>query len=112
MQNMSYYGIRGPLLLWIKHYLLNKQQNVIIDGTSSYPSTVTSSVPPRNCLSPSSFLCFVNDIHTLNATSKIKSYADDIILYRTINSKADCTLIQKDSNSLIEWSKNGSSLYL
>ena len=28
---LSYYGIRGPLLLWIKHYLSNRQQKVIID---------------------------------------------------------------------------------
>ena len=52
MQKLSYYGIRGPLLLWIKHYLLNKQQNIIIDGTSSYPSTGTSSVPQGTVLAP------------------------------------------------------------
>ena len=51
-KNLSYYGIRGPLLLWIKHYLLNRQQNVIIDGISSYPSIVTSGVPQGTVLAP------------------------------------------------------------
>ena len=76
---LSYYGIRGPLLLWIKHYLSNRQQKVIIDGTSSYPSNVTSGVPQGTVLAPLHFLCFVNDI-PLNFTSKIRLYADDILL--------------------------------
>ena len=42
----------------------------------------------------------VNDI-LLNVTSVIKLYADDILLYHTINSEADCILIQKDINNFI-----------
>jgi len=45
-------GIRGPLLLWIKHYLSNRQQRVIIDGSSSYPSKVISGVPQGIVLAP------------------------------------------------------------
>jgi len=44
---LSYYGIRGPLLLWIKHYLSNRQQRVIVDRNSSYPSNVMSGVYPK-----------------------------------------------------------------
>lgn len=102
-EKLSYYGIRGPLLLWIKHYLFNRHQRVIIDGTSSYPSVVSSGVPQGTVLAPLLFLCFVNDI-PLNVKSKIKLYADDILLYRTINSVADCTLLQNDIDSLTKWS--------
>ena len=102
-KKLSYYGIRGPLLLWIKHYLSNRYQRVIIDGTSSDPSVVTSGVSQGTVLAPLLFLCFVNDI-PLNVTSKIKLYADDILLYRTISSQADCTLLQKDIDSLVQWS--------
>ena len=49
------------------------------------------------------FLCFVNDI-LLNVTSNIKLYADDILLYHMISSVDDCTLLQKDIDSLIKWS--------
>ena len=65
---------------------------------------------PRNSISPFTFLCFVNDI-PLNVTSKIKLYADDILLYRTINLEADCTLLQKDINNLIKWSKDWQLLF-
>ena len=33
-----------------------------------------------------------------------QNYLDDILLYRTISSKADSTLLQNDSNNLIKWS--------
>ena len=36
----------------------------------------------------------------LNVTSKIKLYADDILLYHTISSVTDFTLLQKDIDSL------------
>ena len=45
-------------------------------------------------LAPLLFLCFVNDI-PLNVISKIKLYADDILLYHTISSVADYTLLKK-----------------
>ena len=102
-EKLSYYGISGPLLLWIKHYLFNRHQRVIIDGFSSYPSVVSSGVPQGTVLAPLLFLCFVNDI-PLNVTFKIKLYADDILLYRTISSIDDCTQLQRDIDSLIKWS--------
>ena len=100
-EKLSYYGISGPLLLWIKYYLFNRHQRVIIDGFSSYPSVVSSGVPQGTVLAPLLFLCFVNDI-PLNVTSKIKLYADDILLYRTISSIDHCTQLQRDIDSLIK----------
>ena len=48
---------------------------------------------------------FLNDI-PLNVSTKIKLYADDILLYCTINSKADWSLLQKDINNLIkDWQR-------
>jgi len=49
---LYYYGIRGPLLLWIKYYLSNRQQRVIVDGSSSYSSKVISGVPQGTVLAP------------------------------------------------------------
>ena len=59
---------------------------------------------------PLIFLCFVNDI-PLNVISKIKLYADDIRLYRTISSVADCTLLKEHIYSLIKWSNTWQLLF-
>ena len=84
---LFFYGIRGSLLDWIKHYLSYRSQKVVIDGIYSNPSTVTSGVPQGTVLAPLLFLCFVNDIPQL-VSSKIRLYADDILLlvYSTIKS--------------------------
>ena len=107
---LSHYGIRGPLLSWIKHYLYNRSQKVTIDGTSSNSSIVTSGVPQGTVLAPLLFLCFVNDI-PLNIASKIKLYADDILLYRKIETRDDQNLFQDDINRLVKWSKDWQLLF-
>ena len=107
---LSHYGIRGPLLSWIKHYLYNRSQKVTIDGTSSNSSIVTSGVPQGTVLAPLLFLCFVNYI-PLNIASKIKLYADDILLYRKIKTRDDQNLLQDDINRLVKWSKDWQLLF-
>ena len=69
--------------------------------SSSYPSNVISGVPQGTVLAPLLFLCLVSDI-PLNITSKIRLYANDILLYRRITFHKDCTLLQNEINSLIK----------
>ena len=99
---LHHLGINGSLLTWIKHFLTNRQQQVVVNGESSSPSLVTSGVPQGTVLAPLLFLCYINDI-TTNIYSKIKLYADDVLIYRTINSVADCRNLQDDLNTLQDW---------
>ena len=45
----------------------------------------------------------MNDIPSI-VKSKVRLYADDILLYRTIHTCSDCLILQEDLNSLVEWS--------
>ena len=45
------YGIRGPALKWIKGFLDNRHQSVIVNGSSSEPIPVSSGVPRTTSLS-------------------------------------------------------------
>jgi len=63
---------------------------------------VTSGVPQGTMLAPLLFLCFVNDIPEI-VHSKIRLYADDILLYSVIHSLNDCLHLQNDN--LLCWSK-------
>jgi hypothetical protein len=42
---MHNYGIRGQTLKWIKHFLDNRVQSVILNGSCSKPISVSSGVP-------------------------------------------------------------------
>ena len=53
-------------------------------------------------LGPLLFLCFVNDIPGI-VSSTVRLYADDVLLYRVINSTEDCDRLQHDLNALHQW---------
>ena len=99
---LSHNGINGQLLSWIKDYLSDRSQSVVLDGISSRPHTVTSGVPQGTVLAPLLFLLYINDI-TTSVNSTIRLYADDVLIYRVINSENDCLILQNDINKLEHW---------
>ena len=48
------------------------------------------------------YFCYINDI-TCGVSSSIKLYADDILIYRIINTEDDCKMLQRDLNLLQSW---------
>ena len=63
-------GITGPLWLFFKDYLSNRQHYVEIDGCRSNLLPVYSGVPQGSVLSLL-FLIFVNDIPSLRSFSSV-----------------------------------------
>jgi len=63
---------------------------------------VTSGVPQGSVLGPLLFLCFINDLPD-QIKCKIKLYADDVLLYSTINTVDDCHTLQSDLTTLEQW---------
>jgi len=65
----------------------------------SSASKVTSGVPQGTVLAPLLFLCFINDI-----TKDIsKLFADDVLIYRCIDSDDDCRILQRDLLIFENW---------
>ena len=48
------------------------------------------------------FLCYINDLPD-SVISKIRLYADDVLLYSTVTSLEDCKQLQWDLHSLESW---------
>ena len=57
---------------------------MVVDGEASSFVKVTSGVPQGTVLGPLMFLLFINDIHE-NLDSTLRLFADDALLYRSIN---------------------------
>ena len=102
---LEHYGIRGELLNWIKNYLSNRTQKVIVEGKISDSITVISGVPQGTVLGPLSFLLYINDLPD-SIKCKIGLFADDSIVYNNIISITDCKILQSDLDALCLWSKN------
>ncbi|PIK34500.1 putative RNA-directed DNA polymerase from mobile element jockey-like [Apostichopus japonicus] len=102
LMKLEHLGIRHNINRWIEDFLSNRTQNVIIDGESSTSSPVFSGVPQGTVLGPLLFLVYINNLPDCVA-SDVRMFADDLILYRQINSHNDCVNLQKDINSLCNW---------
>ena len=103
---LDHYGIRDKTLGWIRTWLTNRKQRVIVDGDKSEESSVTSGVPQGTVLGPLMFLLHINDIgDNVSKGTYIKLFADDCLLFREIDSLSDAESLENDLQSLVKWSK-------
>jgi hypothetical protein len=79
----------------IKDFLTNWKQEVVLEGKHSSRSEGT-------VFGPLLFLIFINDI-TNNTSSTARLFADDCVLYRTINCEADAITLQKHQGTMEQW---------
>ncbi len=93
-------GIRGDIFNWIKDFLSNREQRVVINTTYSDWTSVVSGIPQGSVLGPILFTMFINDI-PIEISSHIKIFADDTKVYNKSN---QCNILQDDLDKLNRWS--------
>ena len=71
-------GLNDKLLIWVKSWLTNRTQQVIVDGSHSRMEPVLSGVPQGTVLGPLLFLVYINDINS-DIKSTLRLFADDSI---------------------------------
>ncbi|MCG7865740.1 MAG: hypothetical protein JAY74_05120 [Candidatus Thiodiazotropha taylori] len=101
---LNHYGISNNILAWIKDFFSARTQEVVIDGSKSTPTPVTSGVPQGTVLGPLLFLAYINDMPEC-VKSSIKLFADDSLLYRKVQQESDCIQLQHDLDSLQDWER-------
>ena len=101
---LRYLGISGDLLNWIRFFLTERFQRVVVKGFYSSWTKVKSGVPQGSVLGPILFLLYIDDLRHEVEYSTLKVYADDIAIYREVKSERDCVLIQQDLDRVFNWS--------
>ena len=96
IKKLEKYGITGNFLKWLKNFLYERKQRVVINGKSSKWSDVLSRIPQGSILGPLLFIIYINDLPGV-VGSVCKLFADDCKLYRNIESEADMMELQEDS---------------
>ena len=104
------YGIKGPIYDWIKCFLKNRKQTVVVDGVKSTFEEVESGVPQGTVLGPVFFIVYVIDLVLRVKSSKMLTFADDTKLMRAITQLLCKTLLQADLDCVIQWSISNNML--
>ena len=84
--------------------LKGRSQSVLLEGHKSLCMPVLSGIPQGTVLGPLLFLCYINDLPN-SLTSKIQLYADDVLLFSTVDTLEDCKQLQLDLDNLETWAK-------
>ena len=100
------FKIDGLLSNFIKAYLQDRTQRVLINGSCSDTLPVHSGVPQGSILGPLLFVLFIYDIYEqVSPGTNIALYADDTKIWRKITSFEDCKILNNDINALNNWAK-------
>ena len=75
------YGITGKTHRWIKDFLGNRTQEVVVNGSKSERGMAKSGTPQVTVLGPLLCLIYMNDNES-QIISSIHLFADDSALYR------------------------------
>ena len=95
-------GICGSIHNWIKDWLSNRKQRVVINGVSSPWLSVKSGVPQGSVLGPVLFLIYVNDLDD-GLTCKVSKFADDTKISSKVITTQDKAALQSDLDRLTFW---------
>ena len=104
LKKLHYYGIGGKVYDWIKQFLLERTQTVVVDGFHSLTALVISGVPQGTVLGPILFLIYINDLELAIQDSSTSSFADDTRISRELQLTEDTEILQSDLNNVIDWS--------
>jgi hypothetical protein len=103
LRKIDHYGIRGATHNWLKDFLNDRSQQVLVEGATSTKAPVQSGVPQGSVLGPLMFLLFINDLPEYVKNSSVRLFADDCVLYKEINEEKDATALQQDLDALQKW---------
>ena len=99
------YGIHGKATEWVRQFLKDRRQRVVIKGTKSDWGKVTSGIPQGSVLGPILFVLFINDLPD-DILSSIVMFADDTKLWSKVNNTEDRAALQFDIDKLATWSND------
>ena len=84
IHKLAQYGIQNKMLNWIKAFLSNRRQRVVLGDSISSWTHVSSGVPQGSVLGPTLFIIYINDLPD-KLINPNEIYADDTKIFCKIN---------------------------
>lgn len=99
------FNVDGTMLNFLKTYLQNRTQRVVIGGVHYTTVNVNSGGPQGSIIGPILFVLCINDIQSdISPITNSALYADDTKVLRKVDHHTDSVASQKDIDTLYNWS--------
>lgn len=106
LAKLANFDLSRATIRWIHSYLTNRHQVVRIGNTISSAFPVLSGVPQGSHIGPLLFNLFINDVVDCFPPGSCLLFADDLKLFRRIETHDDCRQLQKNIDDLDIWCSN------
>ena len=103
LMKLKAHGIDGVVLEWIRRWLTDRKQWVILNGGTSDWLPVLSGIPQGSVLGSCLFLTYINDID-LNIFGEMLKFADDTKVICPMEKEEYGETLQADLDRLMDWS--------
>ena len=100
--------VTGKVLAWIKTFLTNRTQQVVVNGHKSIPAKVVSGVPQGTVLGPALFILYMNNVTEYIREVIIQLFADDSKITTAITNSSDRSKLLEALKSLLDWTNQNS----
>lgn len=102
LRKLNSFGISGMVLNWFESYLRDRSQSVKFGGCISRTIIPCSGIRQGSLLGPLLFVIFIDDLPDCLLCRNL-GFADDFKVFRQIQSRADCIILQSDLKRLGHW---------
>ena len=111
LKKILHLGIKDNVLNWIKCFLTDRDQSVVVDGAVSENLNVLSGVAQGSVMGPMLFLIYITDIDINMRHCTALSFADDTRLLGAVRTEDDYTSIQEDLQTMFEWAEKNNMTF-
>ncbi len=108
LEKLYIYGLPEYLIRWIRGFLLDRRQRVIIQGTFSDWRSVLqlSGIPQGSVLRPLLFVLYINCLpDQVQQGSSVYLFADDTKIFKPIFNQENCRQLQQDITDVVTWTE-------
>ena len=103
---MEYCNLPLKVVNWVKDFLSNRKQRVLVNGVPSQWHTILRGVPHASVLVLILFVLHVNTLVEVVDNSKLFLFANDNKLFNVIFKDEDSAVLQESIEAIFNWTRN------